>query len=194
MCATRAPVRHPSSVTTSPLTGRRKILVLGSGGAGKSTLARALGDRLALPVIHLDIHFWSAGWRPTPDEEWQERVRRLVATDAWVMDGNFSSTLRLRLSRCDAVVFLDLPRLVCAASVLSRWWRYRFRSRPDLPEGCPEKIDLDFLSWVWTYPSRSRPRVLEALQEAGPDVEVLHLTQRNQTQELLGQLLTGGMG
>lgn len=178
-------------MTTSRLNGRRRILILGSGGSGKSTLARALGDRLALPVIHLDIHFWSSGWQPTPDAEWQARVQRLVAGDAWVMDGNFSDTLALRIPRCDAIVFLDLPRLVCARSVLSRWWRYRLRTRPDLPEGCPETIDVHFLRWVWSYPSRSRPRVLDALQAAGPGVEVLHLTHRQQALELVEGLPAG---
>ena len=118
------------------LAAAQRILVLGSGGSGKSTLARALGDRLGLPVVHLDLHFWNFGWKPTPDTEWQERVRRLVASDRWVMDGNFSGTLPLRVARSQAVVFLDLPRLVCVRSVLARWWRYRLRSRPDLPT-CP---------------------------------------------------------
>lgn len=188
MCATLARRRHPTSVPTSPLQGRRRILVLGSGGAGKSTLARALGERLGLPVIHLDIHFWSSGWRPTAAGEWQERVQQLMAGEAWVMDGNFSETLSLRMSRCDAVVFLDLPRLVCARSVLTRWWRYRLRNRPDLPEGCPEKLDLQFLSWVWSFPSRSRPRVLQALATAGPGVEVWRLTRRTQARELIDNM------
>ncbi|MEY2936450.1 MAG: topology modulation protein [Pseudomonadota bacterium] len=177
-------------MTTPVLKGRRRILILGSGGSGKSTLARALGDRLALPVIHLDIHFWSSGWQPTPDAEWQARVRRLVAGEAWVMDGSFSGTLAIRIPRCDAIVFLDLPRLVCVRSVLSRWWRYRFRSRPDLPEGCPETLDLHFLRWVWSYPSRSRPLVLEAIQAAGPGVEVVHLTHRQLARELVEGLPT----
>jgi adenylate kinase family enzyme len=172
----------------SGLARAQRILVLGAGGAGKSTFARALGDRLALPVIHLDIHFWSYGWKPTPDAEWQERVRRLAAADAWVMDGNFSGSLALRMPRCDAVVFLDLPRWVCVRSVLLRWWRYRFRARPDLPEGCPEKIDLEFLSWVWNFPERSRPRVLAALEQAGAGVEVVHITRRAQTRDVLAAL------
>jgi adenylate kinase family enzyme len=170
------------------LAQAQRILVLGCGGAGKSTLATALGERLALPVVHLDIHFWNFGWRPTPDEEWQARVQRLVAGERWVMDGNFSATLRQRIQRAQAVVFLDLPRLVCVRSVLARWWRYRFRTRPDLPEGCPEKIDLEFLRWVWGYAERSRPHVLSALQAAEPGVEVLRLTQRSQARALISAL------
>jgi len=172
----------------APLRGRRRVLVLGCGGSGKSTLARQLGDRLALPVVHLDIHYWSFGWKPTPEAEWQERVRRLAAADAWVMDGNYSASLETRLARCDAVVFLDLPRWVCILSVLLRWCRYRFAARPDLPEGCPEKIDLEFLSWVWSFQRRSRQKVLDALERLRPGVEVLQLRQRSQTRALLEAL------
>jgi len=177
-----------SLLAPAPLQGRRRILVLGCGGAGKSTFARQLGDRLALPVVHLDIEYWSFGWKPTPEAEWQERVRRLVAADDWVMDGNFSGSLSTRLSRCDAIVFLDLPRWVCIVSVLLRWFRYRFASRPDLPEGCPEKIDLEFLRWVWDFRQRSRQKVLDALEHAGPGVEVLQVTRRAQTRALLEAL------
>ena len=174
------------SVCNTPLAGCRRVLVLGSGGSGKSTLARGLGDRLGLPVIHLDIHYWSFGWKPTPELEWNQRVSRLAAQDAWVMDGNFSGSLPLRLSRCDAIVFLDLPRSVCLRSVLWRWLRYRQRARPDMPEGCPEKLDLEFLRWVWHFPERSRPKVLAALEQASPRVEVLRLTRRTQARALLG--------
>jgi adenylate kinase family enzyme len=176
------------SVSSTSLQGCRRVLVLGSSGSGKSTLARGLGDRLRLPVIHLDIHYWSFGWKPTPEPEWNQRVQRLAAQDAWVMDGNFSGSLALRLQRCDAVVFLDLPRAVCLRSILLRWLRYRYTSRPDLPEGCPEKIDLEFLRWVWQFPERSRPKVLAAIEQASPAVPALRLTRRAQARALLGAL------
>jgi adenylate kinase family enzyme len=172
----------------APLQGCQRILVLGSGGSGKSTLARQLGDRLGLPVVHLDIHYWSYGWKPTPEGEWQQRVQQLAQGERWVMDGNFSGSLGIRLARCDAAVFLDVSRWVCVRSVLARWLRYRFAQRPDLPEGCPEKLDLDFLGWVWNFPERSRPKVLAELERAGRGVEVLHLTQRAQAVELLSAL------
>ena len=158
MCATGRAQRHPRNVThtRAPLHGCQRILVLGSGGSGKSTLARQLGDRLGLPVIHLDIHYWSHGWKPTPEADWHARVQRLVQGQRWVMDGNFSGSLALRLARCDAAVFLDLSRWVCVRSVFARWLRYRFAQRPDLPEGCPEQIDPEFLSWVWNFPPNKR--------------------------------------
>ena len=141
----------------------RRILVIGSGGAGKSTFAVALGNQLGLPVIHLDAHFWRPGWVESPKPEWRERVAQLLARDAWVMDGNYSGTMDQRLAACDTVIFLDLPSLVCVWRVIKRVFRYAGKSRPDMAPGCREQFSWKFLWWVWTYRSRRRPQVLQRL-------------------------------
>ncbi len=115
----------------------RRVLVIGSGGAGKSTLAAQLGTRPELPVVHLDACHWHPGWVPTPDAEWHDTVARLAAGDAWVMDGNYGGTLDLRLAACDAVIFLDLPRWLCIARVLGRWLRYSGRTPARHRAGLP---------------------------------------------------------
>lgn len=144
----------------------RRILVIGSGGAGKSWLATRIGERTGLPVRHLDALYWRAGWVETPREEWRATIARLAAERHWVMDGNYGGTMAQRLAACDTAVFLDLPRLVCIARVLRRAIRHRGRSRPDMAEGCPERISLEFLGWVWNYPRDHRPGVLARLREA----------------------------
>jgi len=151
------------------------VLVIGSGGAGKSTLARRIGERTGLPVIHLDALYWRLGWVEAPPDEWTGTVAALLEGDRWVMDGNYGRTLEQRLRACDTVVFLDLPRLVCAWRVLARAVRYRGRSRPDMAPGCPERMTWDFLRWVWAYPRRSRPGVLRRLAalDGGQTVIVL---------------------
>ena len=151
------------------------MLVIGSGGAGKSTLARRIGERTGLPVIHLDALYWRPGWVEAPPDEWTGTVAALLEGDRWVMDGNYGRTLEQRLRACDTVVFLDLPRLVCAWRVLARAVRYRGRSRPDMAPGCPERMTWDFLRWVWAYPRRSRPGVLRRLAalDGGQTVNVL---------------------
>lgn len=141
----------------------RRVLVIGSGGAGKSTLAARLGALSGLPVVHLDALYWNAGWVATPPDEWARVVARLIEGDAWVMDGNYGGTLDLRLAACDTVVFLDLPRLVCLWRVVRRWLRYRGRTRPDMASGCAEQIDAEFLRWIWTYPTQRRPGILARL-------------------------------
>jgi Adenylate kinase and related kinases len=141
----------------------RRVLVIGSGGAGKSAFAQRLGGRTGLPVIHLDARYWRAGWVPTPRDEWQDVVRELAARETWVMDGNYGGTLDARLAACDTVIFLDLPRLVCLWRVVRRWARYRGRARPDMAPGCNEQLSLEFLRWIWSYPTEKRPAILRRL-------------------------------
>jgi adenylate kinase family enzyme len=140
------------------------VLVIGSGGSGKTTVARKLADILRLPLIHLDSHYWRPGWQAMPAEEWQNVVAKLVAQPRWVMDGNYGGTLETRLEACDAVIFLDLPRLVCLWRILKRRFRYRGRTRPEIAPGCPETLNWEFIEWVWTYPKRRRAGILERLR------------------------------
>jgi adenylate kinase family enzyme len=149
------------------------MLVIGSGGSGKSMLAARIGTRTGLPVIHLDQLYWRSGWVPTPADEWAHRVQQLAAAPSWVMDGNYGGTLDLRLAACDMVVFLDVPRLRCLWRVLWRWMRHRGRSRPDMAVGCTERLDLEFVRWIWTYPQRRRPGVLAKIAAAGKPLAIL---------------------
>jgi adenylate kinase family enzyme len=141
----------------------KRILVIGTGGSGKTTVARRLAERTGLPLVHLDVHYWRAGWQPTPPEEWQVMVRQLVTADEWIIDGNYGGTLDLRLEACDTVVFLDIPRIVCLWRVLKRQVRYLGRVRPDLAPGCRERLSWEFLVWIWTYPTRRRGDILRRL-------------------------------
>ncbi len=142
----------------------QRVLVIGSGGAGKSTLAAELSRRLSLPLVHLDALYWQSGWREMEAAAWERTVRELASEPAWVMDGNYGGTMDVRLARCDTVIFLDLPRTQCVWRILRRWWRYRGTTRPDLAPGCPEQMSWEFTSWVWTYPSSRRPGVLRRLR------------------------------
>lgn len=168
--------------------GMRRILVIGSAGAGKSTLALRLGARLGLEVIHLDAEHWRSGWVEPPREEWAARVEELLRRDAWVMDGNYSGTLARRLEACDAVVFLDLPRTLCVWRVLKRVVTYRAQTRPDMAPGCDERLDLKFLAWIWNYPTRSRPKVLALLAEHRHDKQIFHLRTRAEVEKFLAGL------
>ena len=162
--------------------------MIGSGGAGKSTLARRLGERLGLEVIHLDRIFWRPGLVETPKDEWRRTVEGLCAREAWVMDGNYGGTLEVRLAACDAVVFLDMPRAVCMWRVLKRAVKYRNSTRPDMAEGCREKVDLEFLQWVWTYPARRRAKLLARLAELEGDKRVVRLRSDAEVERFLAEV------
>lgn len=166
----------------------RRVLVIGSGGSGKTRLARELGARLHLPVIHLDALYWRSGWIPTPGPEWRQIVAALTAEPQWVMDGNYGGTLDLRLAAADTVVFMDTPRYICISRVVWRWLRYRGRTRPHMALGCPEKVTWDFLLWIWNYPKRRRPAILRRLAELPPGRIVYVLRSHADRGRLLAEL------
>lgn len=140
-----------------------RIAVIGSPGSGKSTLARKLGERLNIPVVHLDRLFWRAGWVELSSAAFAEKVRDAVCTERWVLDGNFGSTQHIVLPAADAIVWLDLPRHVCLWRAATRLCKYLGRTRPDLPDGCPEKLDFEFFEYIWTFHEHARPRIISRL-------------------------------
>jgi adenylate kinase family enzyme len=163
----------------------RRVLVIGSGGSGKSTLAKRLGPRLGLPVVHLDSLYWSAGWVEPDKARWAETVRAVINEQAWVLDGNYSGTLAERIEACDTVVFLDVSRIVCLWRVLKRVARYRRQTRPEMPAGCPERLSIGFLVWIWNYPNRTRRKVLALLERYRTSKNVVHLRTRNEVEQFI---------
>lgn len=167
----------------------RRVLVIGCGGSGKSTLARQLGDKTGLPVIHLDQHYWRAGWVETPPDEWHRVLDELARREAWIMDGNYGESMEQRLAACDAVVFLDLPRRACVAAILARWWRLRGRARPDVAPGCPERLSWEFFVWVWTYRRARRPDILARLAALDAGKRVFILRSRREAARFVDEVL-----
>jgi len=142
----------------------KRILIVGCSGSGKSTLGRRVGNKLNLPIVHLDQHFFKPNWLEKPLTEFQEIVVDLAAQDRWVMDGNYSKTFELRLPRADTVVFLDFPTWFCIYRVIKRYLTNIGKTRLDASPGCPEKIDIEFLGYVWNYNRRSRAKMLGHLE------------------------------
>ena len=164
-----------------------RIMIIGCGGSGKSTLAQQLGEKLGLPVVHLDKLFWTPGWVSVPKEEFDRRHQAAIAQEKWIIDGNFDRTIPLRLQRCDAVIYLDFSRFACLLGVLKRVLTTYGKVRPDMGEGCPERIDLDFLKWVWNFNKNKRERNYRLLKEA-EGVRVIVLKNRRAVKNFLSEL------
>lgn len=142
-----------------------KIMVIGvSAGVGKSTFASQLGKRLGLPVRHLDTYYWKPGWVESEPEEFQRTTETLAAEASWIIDGNYSATFDVRVREADTMIYLELPLYVCLYRVLKRWLMNLGKTRPDMAEECPEKVDYAFLSFiVRTYGAR-RQKMRKRLQ------------------------------
>lgn len=164
-------------------------MIIGCGGAGKSTLATQLGEKLNLPIHHLDRLYWRSGWTPSPTDEWRRDQEAICETPEWIIEGNYGSTMDLRLSACDTVIFLDYPRHVCLWRVVKRLVTYRNRVRPDMTEGCPERITWEFLRWIWRYRTHYRPSVLNKLAQLKPGKSVIRLPNPVAARSFLNQAL-----
>lgn len=174
----------------------QRIAVIGCPGAGKSTLATLIARDTGLPLIHLDAEHWRPGWIEPERDEWLGRATAFADRPDWVIDGMYNSSLLQRLRRATLVVYVDLPTGVCLWGAVKRVWRWRGRTRPDMGEGCPEKIDAEFVRYILTFRRTIRPRVERLLTLSGvPVVRLTSTTQRARfTQALTASGLAAAIG
>lgn len=166
----------------------KRIMIIGGPGSGKSTLARQVGDRLNLSVTHLDAIYWKPGWVFSTPEEVTPKLMALYEQDEWVIEGNYSATWPERLARANGVVFLDTPTFVRFWRVLYRCFQSLGKVRPDMAEGCPEKLDIAFFRFVLGYRLRRRGKAIRFLQSAPDHVDTFHLATPSQTEAFLANL------
>lgn len=168
----------------------KKIIVLGCSGSGKSTLAKKLGEILNIRVIHLDKLYWNENWVPVSLEEFDKRLDFEMSKDSWIIDGNFGRTIPKRLERCDTVIYLDYKRRVCIRGVLKRFISNYGKTRSDMGKGCIEKIDIEFLSWIWNFNKNYRIEYLKMIKESkGKDIYIV--SSRKEGEELLNKFKRG---
>ena len=163
----------------------QRVLVLGCSGAGKSTFGRRLAAMLDLPLVHLDQQFWRPGWQKPEPNEWRDQVVALAGKPAWVMDGTYANTFDIRMPRADTLIWLDHPRSVCLRRVLTRMLAQYGRTRPDLPENCPERFDVAFLRYVWNFRKQQRPRIENGIKTFGSHLRVIALRNDRDTRSFL---------
>lgn len=161
----------------------RKIIVIGCPGSGKSTFARALGELTGLPVFHLDMLNWNADKTTVPKEVFRQRLREVLQKDAWIIDGNYGSTIELRLQSCDTAFFLDYPTEVCIEGIRSRMGQ----PRTDMPwvETEPDEEFMQFI--IRDFPTEKRPEIL-ALRETYAEKEWITFVSRAEAEEYLKKL------
>lgn len=164
----------------------KRIMIIGNAGAGKSTLARALAGKLKLPLYHLDKLFWQPGWKETDKSIWAESVQEVMKGDEWIIDGNYRGTIKQRAEKADTIIYMNFNTLVCLHGVLKR--RFSNEESPDIPEGCPERLNTKFLNWILFYKFTTAPGVRQLLNSLPPEKRVIQLKSRKEVNEFLSSL------
>ena len=140
----------------------KRVIVIGCPGSGKSRLSRALSERCGLPVYHLDLLYWNPDKTTVSSEVFRERLSAVLSLDEWIIDGNYSSTMEMRIAASDAVVFLDYPTEVCLEGARARIGK----ERPDMPWVELEE-DAEFTEFIEKFRENERPRILALLEKYG---------------------------
>jgi len=152
----------------------KRVVILGRGASGKSTLARRLDEITGLPVVELDEVFWRPGLAATPRDEWVAAQDLLVAKDRWIIDGDLGQfdVVETRLRAADTVIFLDFSFLCCALRAIRR-----------------SRERIDFWWWVLAYRWQSRPVLLKAIADYAPSAELHVFRDPDSLQRFVDQLV-----
>lgn len=158
----------------------KKVIIIGSPGAGKSTFARKLRDKTGLPLYYLDM-IWHRPDRTTiTREEFDSRLMDILVTDSWIIDGNYGRTVEMRLQYCDTVFLLDYPTEVCLAGAAERVGT----KREDMP-WCEEELDGEFKKWIEDFRATKLPQIKELIQKYSEGKEIHIFTSREETERYL---------
>jgi adenylate kinase family enzyme len=157
----------------------KRVVILGRGGAGKSTFARRLGERTGLPVVELDKHFWRPSLVPTPHAQWIEVQQKLAAQECWIMDGDLGKYDEpgVRLKASDTVLVLDFSLLLCSTRAIRR-----------------SRERMDFWWWLITWRSIERPKITSLVARYAGRAKVHVFSSPAQLERYLSSIACGRSG
>jgi adenylate kinase family enzyme len=142
----------------------KRIAVLGAPGAGKTEFSLQLAQATGLPVFHLDGLFFEKEY-DSHGRAWFHTVEKVVARDKWIIDGNYSSTFKIRFDRADTIIVLDYPKRIFIGGVIKRRLKHHSKHRPEMPAGWKERLNKDFVNFVWTFDKRYKSRIYDAFED-----------------------------
>lgn len=161
------------------------MVIIGCGGSGKTTVGRKLGELLGVQVTHLDVLFYDEEWNTLPKEKFAAIQEKLVAEPKWIIDGNYNSTLPIRLKRADTVIFLDLPAITCLWGIAQR--RFKHGGGQNDSTGVYDRITWDFTKYVWKYRATMARQVRANIDKHAGHADVHILRSRRAANRFLAQ-------
>ena len=164
-----------------PRKDMKKIIVIGCPGSGKSTFSRELRNKTGIPLYHLDMMYWNEDKTVVEKRVFLERLSAVLAKDEWIIDGNYGSTMEMRMESCDTVIFLDYPIEICLDGIRER----RGKPRSDMPWIETEE-DGEFIEFIKSYSEQEKPKVLELFTKHS-DKNIVVFKNREQADSFLNR-------
>ena len=161
----------------------KKIIVIGCPGSGKSTFSRSLHKIINIPLYHLDMLYWNEDKTTVEKTVFLDRLLKIFENSEWIIDGNYGSTMELRMQKCDTVIFLDYPADVCLNGIKER----KGKPRSDMPWIESDEDDTEFIEFIKNYNSQSRPKVTELLKRYSHK-DIYIFSNRIQAEEFLNKI------
>lgn len=158
----------------------KKVIVIGCPGAGKSVFSRELHARTGLSLLHLDMLYWNEDGTKVPRELFLQRMVQALEGECWIIDGNYMSTMQMRMEACDTVIFLDYDTETCLAGVAAR----KGKKRPDMP-WIEQTDDEAFLAFVRNFHDSMRPEIRALLERYGQTKRVIVFRERSEAARFL---------
>lgn len=163
-------------------------MIIGCGGSGKTTFAKKLHRITGIPLIHLDKLYWKPNWEEPGKAEWTAIVKNTIEPERWIIDGNYGSTMHIRFERADTIIFMDRSRCLCLYRMMKRVLTHYGQTRPDMGEGCGEKLDWKFIRYIYGYNDTRRPKILQDLEKLKTHKNVVILSNNREVKHFLEQL------
>lgn len=169
-----------------------RIIIIGNGGTGKSTLGEKLGKILNLKVTHLDKLTFKPGWKRVDEDEFRKSLSELISERNWIIEGwSYHSTLRMRLEASTIIIYLKYSIFICYWNALLRHIKYFYRQNPYDPPGSPIlKKTNKMVKAIWKVYREYEPELCEMLKEFEKDKKVLIFESRRELNMFVKKLET----
>lgn len=169
----------------------RKIFIVGISGTGKSILGRMLAETTGLPLYHMDSIIWCPDWVEAKEDSVCVALADIASRDRWIAEGWIDVYSKDILQRSDVILYLDYPGWLAACGGVQRWWAYKNKKRPEMPEGCFERFDFRFLL---TMLLRKERHHIESVLSGMPQLNILRVRSRHELEKVVSELVDQYMG